>query len=133
MPWFLYPVLLGAGIAIHWWSIPAPIQIIFGQAAFALAVNLLFVAPQIVKSILSFQPLRWLGILSFSIYLWQQPFYLLVHREGMSAWVGLSFALLFGTASFYLIERPTRRYLNRRWENNTSTDISVSTLGVKLK
>jgi len=125
MPWLLYPVLVGIGISIHWWSIPAPIQIIFGQAAFALAVNLLFAAPKIINSTLSLRPLCWLGVLSFSIYLWQQPFYLLMHRSGMSAWVALPLALLCGIASFYLIERPARRFLNRRWENSAS-DIAVS-------
>lgn len=115
LPWLLYPALLTVGISLHWWSVPMPLQIIFGQGAFALAVSLLSSAPDIIKSVLSFRPLRWLGLLSFSIYLWQQPFYLLVHRNGMNTWAALLLALLCATASFYLIERPARRYLNRRW------------------
>jgi len=133
MPWFLYPALLAVGIAIHWWSIPVPIQIIFGQGAFALAVILLPAAPQIVKSALSFWLLRRLGVLSFSIYLWQQPFYLMVHRNGMSVWVALPLALLCGIASFYLIEKPARRYLNQRWASSAGNDIAISPLPAKLK
>jgi peptidoglycan/LPS O-acetylase OafA/YrhL len=133
MPWLLYPSLIGIGISIHWWSIPVPIQIIFGQAAFALAVNLLFAAPKIVKSTLSLRPLCWLGVLSFSIYLWQQPFYLLMHRNGMNAWAALPLALLCGITSFYLIERPARRYLNRRWDSSANGDISLSALNIELK
>jgi peptidoglycan/LPS O-acetylase OafA/YrhL len=133
MPWFLYPVLVAAGISVHWWSIPVPIQIIFGQGAFALAVNLLFAAPPVIKSVLSLRPLRWLGMLSFSIYLWQQPFYLLVHRNEMRTWIALPLALLCGIASFYLIEKPARRYLNRQWGNNSGSDLAVPTLSIKLK
>jgi peptidoglycan/LPS O-acetylase OafA/YrhL len=133
MPWFLYPALLVLGIAIHWWSIPVPIQIIFGQGAFALAVILLPAAPKIIKSALSFRLLRWLGVLSFSIYLWQQPFYLLVHRNGISIWVALPLALLCGIGSFYLVERPARRYLNRRWGSSTDDKIALSSLSIELK
>lgn len=133
MPWLLYPALLALGIAIHWWSIPVPIQIVFGQGAFALAAVLLPAAPQIVKSALSFRLLRWLGVLSFSIYLWQQPFYLLVHRNGMSIWVALPLALLCGIASFYLVERPARRYLNQRWGSSAGNNIAISPVSIKLK
>jgi peptidoglycan/LPS O-acetylase OafA/YrhL len=115
LPMLVVPSLLAAGMALHWWSVPAPIQTIVGTGAFALAINLLGRAPVALHAMLSFRPLRQLGLWSFSIYLWQQPFYLLTHRAGLSPVLGLGLALLAGMASFYLLERPMRAYLNARW------------------
>ncbi|OWW20406.1 acyltransferase family protein [Noviherbaspirillum denitrificans] len=119
--WLLCPLLILAGIALHWWSVPAPVKLIFGVGAFALAVNLLPVAPDIIKRMFSFRWLRWLGVLSFSIYLWQQPFYLLMHRAGWNSLLALGAALLLGVMSFYLVERPVREYLNARWGTGERT------------
>lgn len=124
MPWFVYPTLIGIGIVLHWWSIPAPIRHIFGVASFALAVNLLGIAPHVIKAALSLSILKRLGLWSFSIYLWQQPLYLLVHRDGMNPWLALSIALLLGIGSFYLLERPAREYLNRRWASQANIKIT---------
>jgi peptidoglycan/LPS O-acetylase OafA/YrhL len=103
------------GFALHWWFVPAPVRTVLGVGAFALAVNLLERAPLFMQRALSWRPLRQLGLWSFSIYLWQQPFYLYVEREGMSPFVGLGLAILAGIASFYLLENPARIYLNRKW------------------
>lgn len=117
LSWWVCPALLASGIALHWWSIPQPVRLILGVGAFAIAVNLLESSSLRIKSLLSFRPLRQLGLWSFSIYLWQQPFYLLVYREGMSRPVALALALICGLASFYLVEKPARRYLNRQWDS----------------
>jgi peptidoglycan/LPS O-acetylase OafA/YrhL len=109
------PGLVALGFALHWWSVPAPVRTIFGVGAFALAVNLLEGAPRLIHQALSFRPLRQLGLWSFSIYLWQQPFYLYVIREEVSPWVGVALAIGAGICSFYLIENPVRIYLNRKW------------------
>lgn len=109
------PGLILLGFALHWWSVPAPVRTFFGVGAFALAVNLLAGAPRIMHSALSWRPLRQIGMWSFSIYLWQQPFYLAVHRSGLSPVAGVALAIAVGIASFYLLENPARLYLNRKW------------------
>lgn len=109
------PLLVGVGFAMHWWSVPAPVQTIFGVGAFALAVNLLKEAPPLLHRVLSFMPLRQLGLWSFSIYLWQQPFYLYVNRAGMSPWLGVGLSIIAGIVSYYCLENPVRAYLNRIW------------------
>jgi peptidoglycan/LPS O-acetylase OafA/YrhL len=115
VPLAVVPGLVALGFALHWWSVPPPVGTIFGVGAFALAVNLLEGAPRLIHQALAFPPLRRLGLWSFSIYLWQQPFYLYVMREQMSPWVGVALAVGAGICSFYLLENPARLYLNRKW------------------
>ena len=115
LPALAYPMLLGAGILVHWWSVPLPIQTTVGVGVLALTINLMPKAPAIVKAVLSFRPLRWIGLWSFSIYLWQQPFYLATHRGVMPAYIAVTLAIACGVVSFYLLENPLRLYLNRVW------------------
>ena len=115
LPASFFCFLICFGIGMHWWSIPAPLSRTIGVGLFSLAVNLLFVAPNSVKKALSIKPLKMMGLWSFSIYLWQQPFYLAVYRTGMSKYIAVSLAVCCGIASFYLLERPFRLYLNRVW------------------
>ena len=115
VPLAAFAALGAIGVAAHWWRVPLPVTTIAGVGAFALAVNLLHAAPRIVHAALSVAPLRMLGIWSFSLYLWQQPFYLLVGRDSMHPLVGVGLALMVGVPSYYLLERPARSWLNRRW------------------
>lgn len=59
--------------------------------------------------------LRWFGLCSFSLYLWQMPFYLLVKHHGGLAWLNLAGAVVLGAISFYGFEDPVRERLNRWW------------------
>ncbi|HYD60401.1 MAG TPA: acyltransferase [Noviherbaspirillum sp.] len=133
LPWLAYPALLAIGIAVHWWSVPMPVRITVGISLFGLTLHLLAAAPTTVKAVLSFGPLRQIGVLSFSIYLWQQPYYLLVHKEGMNPLLALALALLSGIASFYVVEKPAREYLNRRWRGKDRPDLLQSTLRVETR
>lgn len=112
LPWPLFPALVAAGMALHWWSVAAPVRTILGVGLFALAINLLRAAPPVVKSVLSLRILRQLGTWSFSIYLWQQPFYLATHHGALTPALALVLAVATGICSFYFIEQPARAYLN---------------------
>lgn len=109
------PALLLVGLAAHWWSVPGVVRLLVGCSAFALAVNSLHRAPALLHSVLEWAPLRQLGVWSFSLYLWQQPFYQLVHHFGMDPLLGVALSLLTGATAFYVIEKPARSYLNRAW------------------
>lgn len=85
----------------------------------AFAANHLAETPKLFKRALSLAPLRLLGILSFSIYLWQQPFFFYFKKLDLptmlTAPMGISLSIIMGCISFYLVENPIRRYLNNRW------------------
>jgi peptidoglycan/LPS O-acetylase OafA/YrhL len=115
VPMPAFAALAGVGVAAHWWSVPLPVATVVGMGAFALAVNVLHAAPALVQTALSVAPLRQFGLWSFSLYLWQQPFYLQVRGRGMDPLLGVGLALVFGVASYYLLEKPARTWLNRRW------------------
>ena len=69
-----------------------------------------------VSTALSWKPLVFVGLISYSLYLWHWPLMVLVkYRNGMeplspAASIGLLVAaLLLAVASYYLIERPFRK------------------------
>jgi peptidoglycan/LPS O-acetylase OafA/YrhL len=70
-------------------------------------------SPGLFRAILELRALRALGTWSFSLYLWQQPFYMMVHRDGLPAPLALASSLGVGVTAFYLVEKPARTWLNR--------------------
>jgi peptidoglycan/LPS O-acetylase OafA/YrhL len=115
VPLFLLALLAIGGVTLQWWSVPLPVGTIVGVGALALLLNLLRTAPAWVHTALAWAPMRQLGVWSFSIYLWQQPFYRYIGPGAMHPALGAGLALITGIAAFYLLERPARAYLNRNW------------------
>lgn len=64
--------------------------------------------------ILNARPMVWLGVLSYSLYVWQQPF---CDPAGRACWqglpVGLGLAVLCAIGSRYMVERPFLRIKDR--------------------
>jgi peptidoglycan/LPS O-acetylase OafA/YrhL len=118
--WAVIAALVAFGLVMHWWWFAPPARTFLGVTALAAAVNLLERAPGWVRALLSLRALRQLGIWSFSIYVWQQPFYMAVEAGGMHPAAGIGCALLAGVVSFYLVEQPARSWLNRRWRESTT-------------
>lgn len=113
LPPFAVPLLVALGIAAYWWRIVPPATLVIGCSAFAVTLNVLDGSPGLFRTVLEFRLLRQLGIWSYSLYLWQQPFYMLVKREGLSVPLALACSLAVGIAAFYLVENPARTWLNR--------------------
>ncbi|HEX8613390.1 MAG TPA: acyltransferase [Telluria sp.] len=109
------PLLLAGGVCVHWWSVPPAIAQVLGVGVFALAVNLLPRAAAPLQALFSLRPLRQLGLWSFSLYLWQQPFYAACLKKALPLPLALLGAAACGIASYYIIEGPARRFLNARW------------------
>jgi len=72
-------------------------------------------------TVLSVRPLRWIGTISYGIYLWHWPIFVYLNRArtGLStlpldlARLGLTLAV--ATASYYLVERPIRQRRLKGW------------------
>ncbi len=132
LPGWLFVFLFGFSLAAHWWSVPAAVRTIAGVGALALAVNLLSAAPKWLHAVLSIWPLRQLGVWSFSLYVWQQPFYMYYHNYGMSLPVALGLTFACALASFYLIEQPCRNWLNERWGRRSVAPAAAMPLEVEI-
>lgn len=121
LPLPAYAALLAAGILIHWWRVPLPVQTVAGGCLLALLVNLLPTAPDALQALLAGKPLRLLGLWSYSIYLWQQVYYLYGDDGALAQLGGLLLSVAAGICSYYLLEKPARGYLNRKWGQRAAT------------
>jgi peptidoglycan/LPS O-acetylase OafA/YrhL len=109
-PW---PLVVGlAGLILNVNAIPDPVKYTLGSACLALAVANVDEADFLVKDALSRPFLVWVGLISFSLYMWQQPFAMMRPHPVILRIFPLAGAVSFAISSFYLIERPARRWLN---------------------
>ncbi len=116
--------------------IQSPEVVSFGLATtfLALAITTLDHAAGALRSALSQPILRQFGLWSFSIYLWQPPFYKLNHDGVASTWVLVAGLFACALASFYLIERPARRFINSRsWARPPDASSEVGGSATELR
>ncbi len=69
----------------------------------------------LVSRLLEWKPLAWLGTLSYTIYIWQEPF-TVFHGKWLFVAGGFIFPA-FVLASHFLVERPMRKFGRRIAEN----------------
>jgi peptidoglycan/LPS O-acetylase OafA/YrhL len=63
-----------------------------------------------IGRMLEVAPLRWIGRLSYSLYLWQQPFVSQYHHGVLQRFpLNLLLALICAFASYYCVEKPMVR------------------------
>jgi len=93
-----------------------PFQHTCGTLLLAYTVCNLEHAPTMIIKFLSGRILRFIGLISYSLYLWQQLFFkfdITTHHQ--HPWALLVLAVISGLAGFYIIERPSRKWLNKHW------------------
>jgi peptidoglycan/LPS O-acetylase OafA/YrhL len=89
-------------------------------------------------AVMSIPPLRWIGRISYGLYLWHWPVYVLMTdiTTGLNGTPLLiaRLAATFGAAtiSFYLIERPVRRYHWKGWPFLAATVTAVGITAVVI-
>jgi peptidoglycan/LPS O-acetylase OafA/YrhL len=101
------------------------------NAGIALCIDRFVRYPDgVVGRCLNTRPMIFVGNLSYSLYLWQQPF---LNRNVASLWtsfpLNLTLAFACAMASYYLVEKPCLRWrgrLERRWRGRAAM-ASVST------
>ncbi|MER8786816.1 acyltransferase [Mesorhizobium sp. M0983] len=96
-------------------AVPTPIHYLVAVPLLALAVNSLDFSSWYLTGFLSSRPMTMLGLWSYSLYLWQQPFYQFVDIQGSSPLLMLAAAFACALCSYYIVEKPTRSWLNRNW------------------
>ncbi|MBX3284663.1 MAG: acyltransferase [Actinobacteria bacterium] len=90
-----------------------------GQLAFAVAVGVVIAAAATVRrgpaiAVLSSVPFVWLGAISYSLYLWHWPVYLVLtpDRTGLHDWVlfavRVAVSVAMALVSYHLVEQPIR-------------------------
>ena len=116
VPGWLSPLCAVLGAASFAKIMPAAVQLTLGTAFLALAIGSIDRAWTIVRTVLSARILTIAGVLSYSIYLWQQPFYQIavwqLRLPPIEAALWVIPAVACGVASYVLVERPSRRWLN---------------------
>jgi peptidoglycan/LPS O-acetylase OafA/YrhL len=103
------------GALLFFDPVPTPLHYILGVPLLALAVNTLDFAGGYLTGLLSSRPMVMFGLWSYSLYLWQQPFYKFVDEKGSPAIPMLAVVFACALASYYIVEKPARGWLNRNW------------------
>jgi peptidoglycan/LPS O-acetylase OafA/YrhL len=109
----VWPLMLGLiGIALNLDSIPDPCKYTVGTVCLASCLANIDYADKRTVGLLSNRWLVYAGVVSYSVYIWQQPFFDLVHRYSGHSLLLCLLAVLCGLISYYVIESPIRRWLN---------------------
>ena len=120
--WSVHPLLplVCFLAAILCYAESAPTWLIFAVAPILLAitVNHLEQLPDLISRLLSFAPLRYIGLWSYSVYLWQQFFYEYSWKIPGGPIVAVVLAIAVGAGSFYFLENPVRHWINAKWSAN---------------
>lgn len=102
-------VAFAAGIFLNGTYVPDYIKYTVGTWCLAYAVNNIELMPKLIGALFAWKPMQIAGIGSFSLYVWQQVFYKGTIRGGIVA------TIIVAIASYVLIEKPFRQYLNAHW------------------
>ncbi len=91
-----------------------------------------------LRALLSIGMLRWIGLISYGLYLWHWPATVVLTetRTGLSGApltaVRLAVTVGAATLSFYLVEQPIRRGALRGWRGRIAVPTGFATAGVVL-
>lgn len=119
---WITPVSLALAVICFGFSGSYPmLTMTLGSLLLAVSLNYLSVSHQWLRDFLSAKILRWFGICSFSLYVWQQIFFIAYERGVLQRQIAGLMAIGVGISMFYLYENPVRRYLNGESRAKKST------------
>jgi peptidoglycan/LPS O-acetylase OafA/YrhL len=115
-------IVAAVGLAVVWFKISGVNERLYegGFFLFGLAVGAVILAVTTagdgpLSRVFSIAPLRWLGLISYGLYLWHWPVIVFLtedrtHLEGLPlAAVRVAVSLVLTVASYYVVEQPIRR------------------------
>jgi peptidoglycan/LPS O-acetylase OafA/YrhL len=102
--WMAIPLLAGLVMCMMRYYSLVPLH---ESAIIALLLAVTASSRSAFFRILDWKPLTFLGTISYSLYVWQQPFAIMVHGRFMQPFAAV--AMLFGVAliSYYFLEEPS--------------------------
>jgi peptidoglycan/LPS O-acetylase OafA/YrhL len=106
--WMIYPLLLAAMLNIASYS-----NIIPTKESVVLAL-LLMVTSTFGNPVLEMAPLRFIGAISYSLYVWQQPFMFIKYNTVAACVAGSILPPALAIASFYFLEQPMIAFAKRK-------------------
>jgi len=118
------PLCLSLGFWFSLNSFPEWVRYSFGTLSLAIAIVTLDVAIAPLLKLLGTKLLTWIGLVSFSLYLWQQPFY--VQQASLGVLPALALTIFMALLSYFAIEKPARRYLNAHWRSARSRTAALA-------
>jgi len=101
------------GLLLNINLVPDPIKYSLGTICLALAVSTIEHSGGLIKTVLCNRATLLVGLLSYSLYLWQQPFCKLIGTYPLAALFLAT--IVCAVMSYWLIEKPCRDFLNRVW------------------
>lgn len=105
------PIFAAIAIALYYHRVSFWIPSTFAPAF--LGISMAKLPASIGLELLEWKPLRKLGLWSYSIYLWQEPFQVLAfHRSAPILALSCAGGAAAGIASFRYIENPARKAIN---------------------
>lgn len=111
----------------HRVSFDYTLGITFMNLGIALCIDRVIRLPDgVTGRVLNWGPIAWVGTLSYSLYLWQEPF-LNPHSNHPFASFPLNLAVAFAlaVASYYLVEKAALRLRDRVLHRNAGTERAV--------
>ena len=134
--------LLGIAIAVHFYTsairYPGTAAMLPCMATAALLATGSGPRPALVNRMLSWPPLVFVGLISYSLYLWHQPllvfanyYYIAPLRPAATAAL-LVATLLVATASWRFIERPVRARILMKSTRTLLVGVGVGSAGILL-
>jgi peptidoglycan/LPS O-acetylase OafA/YrhL len=114
-------VVAFVGVGIAWVSLPGTSPVLYegGLVLCGIGVAVVIAAAVhpdrgVVFRVLSLKPLCWLGLISYGVYLWHWPLFVVLNPDRVhltGGWlflVRIAVTLAIAIASYFLIERPIR-------------------------
>ena len=109
---WIVPLALFSGLVARLFGDAA--WLFFGAKTLLLAIAVCAIgdSTRFSRALFEGSIIRQIGRMSFSLYIWQQPFHIAVLLGLLPQPVALALAICCATVSFYLIEQPARARLN---------------------
>jgi len=119
----LHPILLTNPWS-HYYLFYGAFALVAVSSAIVIAC-VAFAPPRAVVAALEFAPLKWIGVISYGLYLWHWPVFLLIERHVMLPILAknilvVSLSIAISALSFYFWERPflrLKRHFQPRLKN----------------